>query len=101
MLIYVKCGLQIDNVRLPSWQAQLAGSKRWLLVPPPECYLQCRRFDVVVQQGDISEKSLEMVLKVHPLLISIFPVVLDTNKWYHQTFVQPGAISLTIGAEYD
>jgi len=28
-------------------------------------------------------------------------VVLDTNKWYHQTFVQPGAISLTIGAEYD
>eukprot|EP00099_Drosophila_melanogaster_P002095 NP_001097824.1 uncharacterized protein Dmel_CG14331 [Drosophila melanogaster] len=73
--------MHIDNVRLPSWQAQLAGSKRWLLVPPPECYLQCRRFDVVVQQGDI--------------------IVLDTNKWYHQTFVQPGAISLTIGAEYD
>ncbi|XP_017015576.2 uncharacterized protein [Drosophila takahashii] len=73
--------MHIDNVRLPSWQAQLAGSKRWLLVPPPECYLQCQRFDVVVQQGDI--------------------IVLDTNKWYHQTFVQPGAISLTIGAEYD
>ncbi|XP_017105256.2 uncharacterized protein [Drosophila bipectinata] len=73
--------MHIDNVRLPSWQAQLAGSKRWLLVPPPECYLQCKSFDVVVQQGDI--------------------IVLDTNKWYHQTFVQPGAISLTIGAEYD
>ncbi|XP_017119184.1 uncharacterized protein LOC108140726 [Drosophila elegans] len=73
--------MHIDNVRLPSWQAQLAGSKRWLLVPPPECYLQCQTFDVVVQQGDI--------------------IVLDTNKWYHQTFVQPGAISLTIGAEYD
>ncbi|XP_016970595.1 uncharacterized protein LOC108038328 [Drosophila rhopaloa] len=73
--------MHIDNVRLPSWQAQLAGSKRWLLVPPPECYLQCQSFDVVVQQGDI--------------------IVLDTNKWYHQTFVQPGAISLTIGAEYD
>ncbi|XP_017047188.1 bifunctional arginine demethylase and lysyl-hydroxylase psr-1 isoform X2 [Drosophila ficusphila] len=73
--------MHIDNVRLPSWQAQLAGSKRWLLVPPPECYLQCHSFDVVVQQGDI--------------------IVLDTNKWYHQTFVQPGAISLTIGAEYD
>ncbi|XP_020812913.1 uncharacterized protein LOC110187784 [Drosophila serrata] len=73
--------MHIDNVRLPSWQAQLAGSKRWLLVPPPECYLQCKSFDVVVQQGDI--------------------IVLDTNKWYHQTFVEPGAISLTIGAEYD
>ncbi|EDW24069.1 GL23933 [Drosophila persimilis] len=73
--------MHIDNVRLPSWQAQLAGSKRWLLVPPPECYFQCRSFDVVVRQGDI--------------------IVLDTNKWYHQTFVQPGAISLTIGAEYD
>ncbi|XP_064549849.1 uncharacterized protein LOC135436235 [Drosophila montana] len=73
--------MHIDNVRLPSWQAQLAGSKRWLLVPPPECYFQCKRFEVVVQQGDI--------------------IVLDTNRWYHQTFVQPGAISLTIGAEYD
>ncbi|EDV91532.1 GH17492 [Drosophila grimshawi] len=73
--------MHIDNVRLPSWQAQLAGSKRWLLVPPPECYFQCRRFEVVVQQGDI--------------------IVLDTNRWYHQTFVQPGTVSLTIGAEYD
>lgn len=46
---------QIDNVRLPSWQAQLAGSKRWLLVPPPECYFRCRRFEVTVRQGDISK----------------------------------------------
>ncbi|KAL7730560.1 hypothetical protein ACLKA6_000555 [Drosophila palustris] len=73
--------MHIDNVRLPSWQAQLAGSKRWLLVPPPECYFQCRRFEVIVQQGDI--------------------IVLDTNRWYHQTFVLPGAVSITIGAEYD
>ncbi|KAM8702925.1 hypothetical protein ACLKA7_005294 [Drosophila subpalustris] len=73
--------MHIDNVRLPSWQAQLAGSKRWLLVPPPECYFQCRRFEVIVQQGHI--------------------IVLDTNRWYHQTFVLPGAVSITIGAEYD
>ncbi|ALC46289.1 CG14331, partial [Drosophila busckii] len=73
--------MHVDNVRLPSWQAQLAGSKRWLLMPPPECYFQCRSHEVIVQQGDI--------------------IVLDTNRWYHQTFVQPGAISLTIGAEYD
>ncbi|XP_068157322.1 uncharacterized protein [Drosophila tropicalis] len=73
--------MHIDNVRLPSWQAQLGGSKRWLLMPPPECYFQCQSFDVTVQQGDI--------------------IVLDTNKWYHQTFVLPGAVSLTIGAEYD
>jgi len=52
-------------VRLPSWQAQLAGSKRWLLVPPPECYLQCQRFDVVVQQGDISEKLPEISPQMH------------------------------------
>lgn len=42
-------------MRLPSWQAQLSGSKLWLLVPPPECYFQCRRFEVVVKQGDISK----------------------------------------------
>ncbi|KAM7361972.1 bifunctional arginine demethylase and lysyl-hydroxylase psr-1 [Cochliomyia hominivorax] len=73
--------MHIDNVRLPSWQAQLSGSKRWLLAPPPECYFQCKSFDAVVKKGDV--------------------IVLDTNKWYHQTFVQPGEISLTIGAEYD
>ncbi|XP_039965930.1 uncharacterized protein LOC126757515 [Bactrocera neohumeralis] len=73
--------MHIDNVRLPSWQAQLSGSKRWLLAPPPECYFKCKRFDTIVRKGDI--------------------IVLDTNKWYHQTFVQPGEISLTIGAEYD
>ncbi|XP_023298815.2 bifunctional arginine demethylase and lysyl-hydroxylase psr-1 [Lucilia cuprina] len=73
--------MHIDNVRLPSWQAQLSGSKRWLLAPPPECYFQCKSFDAIVKKGDV--------------------IVLDTNKWYHQTFVQPGEISLTIGAEYD
>ncbi|XP_061388591.1 bifunctional arginine demethylase and lysyl-hydroxylase psr-1-like [Musca vetustissima] len=73
--------MHIDNVRLPSWQAQLSGSKRWLLAPPPECYFKCKSFDAIVNKGDI--------------------IVLDTNKWYHQTFVQPGEISLTIGAEYD
>ncbi|XP_053945882.1 bifunctional arginine demethylase and lysyl-hydroxylase JMJD6-A [Anastrepha ludens] len=73
--------MHIDNVRLPSWQAQLSGSKRWLLAPPPECYFRCKRFDTIVRRGDI--------------------IVLDTNKWYHQTFVQPGEVSLTIGAEYD
>ncbi|XP_059219007.1 bifunctional arginine demethylase and lysyl-hydroxylase psr-1 [Stomoxys calcitrans] len=73
--------MHIDNVRLPSWQAQLSGSKRWLLAPPPECYFKCKSFDGIVNKGDI--------------------IVLDTNKWYHQTFVQPGEISLTIGAEYD
>ncbi|XP_037951075.1 uncharacterized protein LOC119686092, partial [Teleopsis dalmanni] len=73
--------MHIDNVHLPSWQAQLSGSKRWVLAPPPECYFKCKQMDVVVNKGDI--------------------IVLDTNKWYHQTFVQPGQVSLTIGAEYD
>ncbi|XP_060648406.1 uncharacterized protein LOC132786042 [Drosophila nasuta] len=73
--------MHIDNVRLPSWQAQLAGSKLWVLVPPPECYFRCARFEVIVRQGEM--------------------IVLDTNRWYHQTFVQPGAVSITIGAEYD
>ena len=32
----------------------------------------------------------------------LFPpaVVVDTNKWYHQTYIHPGSISITIGSEY-
>ena len=27
-------------------------------------------------------------------------VVVDTNRWYHQTFIHAGDISITIGSEY-
>lgn len=27
-------------------------------------------------------------------------VVVDTNRWYHQTYILPGNISITIGTEY-
>ncbi|XP_055837119.1 uncharacterized protein LOC129905616 [Episyrphus balteatus] len=73
--------MHVDNVRLPSWQAQLAGSKKWILMPPPECYFWCNRVEIVMDEGDI--------------------IIIDTNKWYHQTIVLPGKISITIGAEYD
>ncbi|XP_055551082.1 uncharacterized protein LOC129733321 [Wyeomyia smithii] len=73
--------MHVDNVRLPSWQAQLKGAKEWILAPPPECYYSCNFVSVVVQTGDT--------------------IVLDTNKWYHKTNVLSGEISVTIGAEYD
>ncbi|XP_055372169.1 uncharacterized protein LOC129606090 [Condylostylus longicornis] len=73
--------MHVDNVRLPSWQAQLKGSKEWVLAPPPECYFECTSFSTVVKTGEI--------------------IVLDTNKWFHMTNVQPGGLSITIGAEYD
>lgn len=47
--------MHIDNVRLPSWQAQLKGKKEWFLAPPPECYFDCQGFSVVVHPGEISE----------------------------------------------
>uniref|UniRef100_A0A1B0EZ43 Putative phosphatidylserine-specific receptor ptdserr n=1 Tax=Lutzomyia longipalpis TaxID=7200 RepID=A0A1B0EZ43_LUTLO len=73
--------LHVDNVRLPSWQAQLKGTKEWILAPPPECYYRCFSFSTIVTPGEI--------------------IVLDTNRWYHQTNVLPGEVSITIGAEYD
>uniref|UniRef100_A0A1B0GMQ6 Cupin-like domain-containing protein n=1 Tax=Phlebotomus papatasi TaxID=29031 RepID=A0A1B0GMQ6_PHLPP len=73
--------LHVDNVRLPSWQAQLKGTKEWILAPPPECYYKCSSFSTSVKPGEI--------------------IVLDTNRWYHQTNVLPGEVSITIGAEYD
>ena len=73
--------MHIDHVFLPSWQAQVSGAKRWFLQPPPECYFQCTSFSVDVAAGEI--------------------IVLDTNKWYHQTLILPGHMSITIGSEYD
>ncbi|XP_037039984.1 bifunctional arginine demethylase and lysyl-hydroxylase JMJD6-B [Bradysia coprophila] len=73
--------MHVDNVRLPSWQAQIKGEKEWTLAPPPECYYQCSFMKATVSTGDI--------------------IVLDTNRWYHKTNVLSGTISITIGAEYD
>ena len=28
-------------------------------------------------------------------------VVVDTNKWFHGTYIHPGNLSVTIGSEYD
>lgn len=47
--------MHVDNVRLPSWQAQIRGSKVWTLAPPPECYYQCRWFTVKMNKGDTSK----------------------------------------------
>ncbi|RWS31396.1 F-box protein-like protein [Leptotrombidium deliense] len=73
--------LHLDYVQRPSWQAQISGSKRWRLMPSPECESQCNEFEVTVNEGDI--------------------ILIDTNKWYHDTLVKPGKISITIGSEYD
>lgn len=47
--------MHVDNVRLPSWQAQIKGSKVWELAPPPECFYQCLWFKVTVETGDTSK----------------------------------------------
>lgn len=28
-------------------------------------------------------------------------VLVDTNMWYHSTYIHPGEVSITIGSEYD
>lgn len=98
--------MHIDNVRLPSWQAQIKGTKEWTLSPPPECYYECSTFAAIVHTGDISEHfSVTYVFsnkfKVHNGICFPISVALDTNKWYHKTVILPGEISITIGAEYD
>lgn len=47
--------MHLDNVRLPSWQAQLKGTKEWLIAPTPECIFQCHSFSVIVNPGDVSK----------------------------------------------
>lgn len=93
--------LHVDNVRLPSWQAQLKGAKKWEIAPPPECYFQCRSFEVVVSPGEISKCERQHGPSNRSFNFPLLSVVLDTNKWYHKTNVLPGEVSVTIGAEYD
>lgn len=73
--------MHLDYVQRPSWQAQISGTKSWHLLPPPECEAECRAIEITVQKGDI--------------------ILIDTNQWYHETFIHPGEISITIGSEYD
>jgi len=75
-------GIHVDNVNRPSWQAQIKGQKSWMLEPPPECEHVCHRhINVTMNVGDI--------------------FVVDTNYWYHGTYVHPPHMSITIGSEYD
>lgn len=87
-------------VELPSWQAQLSGTKTWTLTPPPECAHICHPFNVTVNKGDISELLFNFNECDMMQLLYMVTVVLDTNKWYHQTEILPGNISITIGSEY-
>lgn len=74
--------MHVDNVVNPSWQAQVIGTKLWVLEPPPECYFECQaQVKVHVRPGEI--------------------IVLDTNKWYHSTYITGSEMSITIGSEFD
>lgn len=46
-------------------------------------------------------KSTRNILGLNIGSIDLVSVVLDTNMWFHSTFVHPGEISIAIGAEYD
>lgn len=74
-------GVHLDYVERPSWQAQILGRKTWQLLPPPECEAICTGFNVTVDKGDI--------------------IVVDSNIWYHSTYIHSGEISITIGSEFD
>ncbi|GFS24511.1 bifunctional arginine demethylase and lysyl-hydroxylase JMJD6 [Elysia marginata] len=51
----VGAGIHIDKVNLPSWQAQVSGTKTWTLIPSGECSSVCSDMQVTVQKGDIRE----------------------------------------------
>jgi len=73
--------MHIDAIDIMSWQAQIKGTKRWLLQTPVECYGICKyQMEIIVEPGDI--------------------VVLDTNKWYHSTKIIGNETSIVIGSEF-
>lgn len=73
--------MNIDVVDQPSWQAQLRGSQRWFLHPPPECYYQCESLEVTLNPGEI--------------------IVVDTTRWYHETAVVSDELSIAVGDHFE
>lgn len=62
------------------WQAQVIGSKTWIVAPTPECESECKSFKFSVDVTDV--------------------VLLDTRIWYHSTRIENGNLSLTVTSEY-
>jgi len=72
----------LDNVDLPSWQAQLAGIKTWYLKPPPECYWSCSGImDITLYPGDL--------------------LFINTNVWSHSTQIWGPDNSLVMTSEFE
>nr|XP_022917439.1 uncharacterized protein LOC111426855 [Onthophagus taurus] len=72
--------MHLDFISRLMWQAQLKGSKKWILKPSPECDSICETLSFIVNPGDA--------------------VLIDTRVWYHQTIIKPGEFSLSITSEY-
>ena len=92
--------MHVDNVKLSSWQAQLKGTKEWVLAPPPECYYVCQQFSAVVQTGDISRSNYCNKTHCFNNNSNIFSCF-GYKQMVHKTNVLSKEISITIGAEYD
>lgn len=70
--------LHLDHdLDLPTWQAQVSGSKTWHLEPPPECSYSCPGpLEIDVHPGDM--------------------IIVNTNFWMHSTTVLDNGISLVV-----
>eukprot|EP00092_Neocalanus_flemingeri_P013918 GFUD01015014.1.p1 GENE.GFUD01015014.1~~GFUD01015014.1.p1 ORF type:complete len:209 (+),score=54.03 GFUD01015014.1:576-1202(+) len=70
--------LHLDHdLDLPTWQAQISGSKTWYLKPPPECAATCPGLiQTDMHPGDM--------------------IIVNTNFWMHSTKVLDNGISLVI-----
>jgi len=74
--------IHIDNLGLPSWQAQISGVKTWYLRPPPECASSCHpTMQATLYPGDL--------------------IIVNTRLWFHGTKVHKPDISLSLVAEFD
>jgi hypothetical protein len=89
--------MHLDNVRLPSWQAQLKGRKEWLLAPPPECIFKCHFFSVVVNPGEISELTVFVSSFNSSVLFQLFSTPTNGSTkptFYPTTSASPSAPSM-------
>lgn len=59
--------MQLDFISRLMWQAQLKGSKKWVLKPSPECEDICKAITFLVEPGDAGMILLLIELQINIL----------------------------------
>ena len=60
-----------------------------------------KRHAVLLMSQLILEIFVSVLVSMYICTNVLLLVVIDTNSWFHATFIHPGNVSITFGAEFE